>query len=116
MVHDARVHADGQGAAADAGAVVGRSRRRRVRVHLTPRPFGGLQRGRRRRSDATSQSVNIILPLHTRTLVPPYFLPGCSGISFFFFLFLLKNTRESYLSKTITLWGCCRHLACCCSS
>lgn len=72
MVHDASVHADGQRAAADAGAVVGRSRRRRVRVHLTPRPFGCLQRGRRRRSDATSQSVNIILPLHTHTLVPPY--------------------------------------------
>lgn len=94
MVHDASVHADGQRAAADAGAVVGRSRRRRVRVHLTPRPFGGLQRGRRRRSDATSQSVNIILH-YTHFSPPPH--PSTSTSSGLFrnisVFCSLKNTR-----------------------
>lgn len=63
MVHDAGLHADGQGSTADARTFVGRAGRRRVGVHTTPSPFGGLQRGCCWRSHAKSQSVKKVVVL-----------------------------------------------------
>lgn len=64
MVHDAGVHADGQRRAAIARAVVGRAGRRRGRVHAPARRSRRVQRGRRRRGHATSQSVSIRFSVH----------------------------------------------------